>query len=93
MVKKKNGKWRICIDFTSLNKVCPNDELHLPCIDKIIDSATGCEVMSLLDYFSCYHQIYLSEDDKANASFITPFDTYYIMRMPKGLKNVGSTFF
>lgn len=49
--------------------------------------------MSLLDYLSCYHQIYLSEDDKANASCITPFGTYYIVRMPKGLKNAGSTFF
>jgi hypothetical protein len=85
MVKKNNGKWCMCIDFTSLNKACPKDEIPLPRIDKIIDSATSCEFMSLLDYFSSYHQIYLSEKDKANASFITPFGTYCFVRMPEGL--------
>lgn len=48
--------------------------------------------MSLLDCFSSYHQIYLREEDKANTSFITLFGTYCFMRMPEGLKNVGSTF-
>jgi hypothetical protein len=48
--------------------------------------------MSLLDYFSGYHQIHMKEEDKASTSFITPFGTYYFVRMPEGLKNVGSTF-
>jgi hypothetical protein len=64
----------------------------LPRIDKIIDSAAGCEVMSLLDCFSGYHQIYMKEEDKANTSFITPFDTYCFIRMPEEHKNAGSTF-
>jgi hypothetical protein len=92
MVQKKSGKWRMCIDFTSLNKACPKDNFPLPRIDKIIDSAAGCEVMSLLDCFSGYHQIYMKEEDKASTSFITPFDTYCFIRMPEGLKNAGSTF-
>jgi hypothetical protein len=91
MVQKKNGKWRMCIDFTSLNKACPKDNFPLPWIDKIVDSAAGCEVMSLLDCFSGYLQIYMKEEDKANTSFITPFGTYYFIRMPEGLKDVGST--
>jgi ribonuclease HI len=92
MVQKKSGKWRMCIDFTSLNKACPKDNFPLPRIDKIVDSAAGCEVMSLLDCFSGYHQIYMKEEDKASTSFITPFGAYCFVRMPEGLKNAGSTF-
>jgi hypothetical protein len=85
MVQKKSGKWRMCIDFTSLNKACPKDNFPLPQIDKIVDSAAGCEVMSLLDCFSGYHQIYMKEEDKASTSFITPFGTYCF------IKNAGGT--
>jgi hypothetical protein len=92
MVQKKSGKWRTCIDFTSLNKACPKDNFPLPRIDKIVDSAAGCEFMSLLDCFSGYHQIYMKEEDKVSTSFITPFGMYCFIRMLEGLKNAGSTF-
>jgi hypothetical protein len=51
MVKKKNGKWRMCTDFTDLKKSCPKDDFPLARIDKVVDSVAGCEIMSLLDYF------------------------------------------
>jgi hypothetical protein len=57
-----------------------------------VDSTAGCEVMSLLDCFSGYHQIYMKEEDKASTSFITPFGTYCFVWMPEELKNAGSTF-
>jgi len=48
--------------------------------------------MSLLDYFSWYHQIWMRKEDKEKISFITPFGTYYFVRVPEGLKNVGQSF-
>jgi hypothetical protein len=57
MVKKTNDKWRMCIDFTDLNKACPTDEFPLPRIDSLVDATAYSELMSLLDCYSRYHQI------------------------------------
>jgi hypothetical protein len=57
MVKKTNGKWRVCIDFTDLKKACPKDEFPLQRIDSLVDAAAVLELMSLLDCYSRYHQI------------------------------------
>jgi hypothetical protein len=57
MVKKANGKWMMCIDSTDLNKACLKDEFPLPRIDSLVDAAATSELMSLLDYYSSYHQI------------------------------------
>jgi hypothetical protein len=72
MIKKKNRKWWMCIDFTGLNKCCPKDDFPLSRINKVVDSATGCEMMALLDCFSIYHQIWLcKEDEEKNKSHHT----------------------
>jgi hypothetical protein len=73
MVKKKNGKQRMCTDFTDLNKSCLKDDFPLTRIDKVVDSATGCEIMALLDYFLGYQPICHQEEDQEKTSFITPF--------------------
>jgi hypothetical protein len=86
LVKKKNGKWRMCVDYTSLNKACPKHPFPLPHIDPIVDSTTGCELLSFLDAYSGYHQIKMKESDQLVTSFITPFGTYCYVTMPFGLK-------
>jgi hypothetical protein len=92
MVKKANGKWRMCIDFTDLNKACPKDEFPLPRIDSLVDATTSSELMSLLDCYLGYHQIWMKKEDKPKTSFITPSGTYCYLRMPEGLKNAGGSF-
>jgi hypothetical protein len=92
MVKKANGKWRMCIDFTDLNKACPKDEFPLPRIYSLVDAAASWELMSLLDCYSGYHQIWMKKEDEPKTSFITPSGTYCYIRMPKGLKNAVGSF-
>jgi hypothetical protein len=48
IVKKANGKWRLCIDFTNLNKACPKDELPLPRVDSLVDAAATLELKMFL---------------------------------------------
>jgi hypothetical protein len=92
MVKKANGKWRMCIDFMDLNKACPKDEFPLPRINSLVDAAASSELMSLLDCYSGYHQIWMKKEDEPKTSFINPSGTYCYLRMPKGLKNAGGSF-
>jgi hypothetical protein len=57
LVKKKNGKWRMCVDYTGLNKACSKDPFPLQRIGQIVDSTSRCEILSFLDAYSGYHQI------------------------------------
>jgi ribonuclease HI len=92
LVKKKGGKWRMCVDYTGLNKACPKVPYPLPRIDQIVDSTAGCETLSFLDAYSGYHQIKMKESDQLTTSFITPFGMYCYTTMPFGLRNAGATY-
>ena len=70
MVKKANGKWRMCVDFTDLNKACPKDSYPLPCINLLIDSTASHKLLSFMDAISGYNQIRLDEVDQEKTSFV-----------------------
>ena len=57
LVKKLNGKWRTCIDFSNLNDACPKDCFPLPRIDRLVDGTAGHELLSFMDAYSGYNQI------------------------------------
>jgi hypothetical protein len=92
LVRKKNNEWRMCVDYTDLNKLCSKDPFDLPHKDEVIDSTAGCELLSFLDSYSSYHQISLREEDQIKTSFMTPFGAYCYMTMSFGLKNAGATY-
>jgi hypothetical protein len=89
LVKKKNKKRRMCVDYTSLNKSCPIDLFRLPRIDQVVDSTTGCETLCFLDAYSGYHQIAMCIADQLATSFITLFGAYCYKMMPFRLKKRG----
>ena len=91
LVKKENGKWRLCIDVTDVNRACPKDSFPLPRIDLIVDATAGHELLSFMDAFSGYNQIKMDTSDQEKTSFVTGQGTYYYQVMPFGLKNAGAT--
>jgi hypothetical protein len=90
--KKNTNEWRMCVDYTDLNKHCPKDPFGLPRIDQVIDSMAGCDLLCFLDCYSGYHQIAIKEEDQEKTVFITPFGAYCYTTMSFGLKNVGTTY-
>ena len=92
LVKKENGKWRLCIDFTDINRACPKDSFPLPRIDLIVDATAGHELLSFMDAFFGYNQISMDPDDQEKTSFFIAQGTYCYRVMPFGLKNAGATY-
>ena len=92
VVKKKNGKWRVCVDFIDLNRAYPKYSFPLPKIDQQVDSTAGHERMSFLDAFQGYHQIALRREDQEKTAFITPRGVFCYKVIPFRLKNAGATY-
>ena len=92
LVKKANGKCRLCIDFKDINRACPKNSFRLPRIDLIVDTAADHELLSFMDAFSSYNQISMDPSDQEKTSFVTGQGTYCYRVMPFGLKNPGATY-
>jgi hypothetical protein len=90
--KKNSNEWRMCVNYTDLNKHCPKDPFGLPRIDQVIDSTEGCDLLCFLNCYSGYHKIAIKEEDQEKTAFITPFGAYCYTTMSFGLKNAGATY-
>ena len=92
MVKKKNGKFRFCVNYKPLNDVTKKDNYPLPRIDEILDSLKDAKWFTTLDLASGYWQIKVKEEHREKTAFITKFGTYEFKVMPFGLCNAPATF-
>ena len=92
MVKKANGKWSMCVDFTDLNQACLKDNFPLPRIDQLVDSTVGHKLLTFMNAFSGYNQIQMAEEDQEKTAFITSQGLYYYKVLPFELKNAGATY-
>ena len=72
LVKKKNGKIRVCIDYRALNKWTQKDHFPLPFINTILDEVAGHELYTFMDGYSGYNQISIAPEDHHKTAFITP---------------------
>ncbi|GKE33339.1 reverse transcriptase domain-containing protein [Tanacetum coccineum] len=92
MVKKHDGSWRMCVDFTDLNKACPQDCYPLPEIDWKVESLCDYPFKCFLDVYKGYRQIQMAEGDEEKTAFHTPQGVYCYTKMPFRLKNAGATY-
>jgi hypothetical protein len=92
IVCKKNGKWRVCVDYRALNKATQKDHFPLPFIDQVLDSLSGKKFFSFLDGFSGYNQIKIAPQDQDKTTFTSPWGTFAYRVLPFGLCNAPATF-
>ena len=92
LVKKANGKYRMCVNYTDINKACPKDNYPLRTINQLVDSTTYHQLYSFIDAAQGYHQIPMKKEDEEKTSFIMHKGLYCYKVMSFGLKNTRATY-
>ncbi|MCO5574719.1 hypothetical protein L7F22_028509 [Adiantum nelumboides] len=89
---KKNGKWRVCVDYKPLNAATKRDHFPLPFQDEILNEVARYERYTVCDGYSGYFQIRIAEEDQKKTTFVTPCGCFAYRVMPFGLTNAPTTF-
>jgi hypothetical protein len=92
LVKKKDGSYRMCVDYRQLNKITIRDRFPLPLIQELLDRLQGATVFSKMDLKSGYFQLRVEPKDEGKTAFVTKFGTFQFRVLPMGMSNAPSTF-
>jgi hypothetical protein len=93
-VQKKDGRWRVCVDFRDLNRATPKDEYPMPIAETLINAAAGNKILTFMGGNASYNQIFMALKDIHKTAFRVPdvVGLFEYVVMTFGLKNSGATY-